>query len=266
MSMEKTEDIKKYVKWIIIAAICIVLYIVIAFSINNSSKVISNDYLLVGDNLIWHKIDNRWYQMTEVTEELLKQKFTLNDGQKNYKVNDIQYSDMKWYFFDKDYKEIEDTSNRIAFSGNLNIKVADYDEGQYVDSDDAIINSVEAGLSDDRLELMRLSLVKYYVDIDADGQDEMIYTFSDNKLDVLDYTPSSYLVLVKNGVVLDYVKTSDSTNLFVVQNILDLDNDKEYELVVSSDDIDYPTFSSCYQIYKIVDDKIKLLQNCLYEK
>ena len=173
---------------------------------------------------------------------------------------------MKWYFFDKDYKEIEDTSNRIAFSGNLNIKVADYDEGQYVDSDDAIINSVEAGLSDDRLELMRLSLVKYYVDIDADGQDEMIYTFSDNKLDVLDYTPSSYLVLVKNGVVLDYVKTSDSTNLFVVQNILDLDNDKEYELVVSSDDIDYPTFSSCYQIYKIVDDKIKLLQNCLYEK
>ena len=264
--MDNKEDIKKYIKWIIIAVIAIVLYIVIALSVNNSNKATSNDYLLVGNKLIWHNIKGVWYQVTEVNDDLLKQKFTLDDGFKTYKVSDIQYSDLQWYFFDKDYRALASDGFRVAYSGNLKIKTADYDESQYEPNDDNIISDVVADMTVSQLNIIKSLLMKYTVDLDNDGQNEVIYTFSDNKLDVIDYTPTSYLVLVKNGEVLDQIKTTGSNAMYVVQDILDLDNDGVYELVVSSDVINYPTLNSCYQIYKIVDDKIKLLQQCLYEK
>lgn len=264
--MDKENDIKKYIKWILIGVIAIVLYIVIALSVNNSSKATSDDYLLVGNKLIWNKIDGVWYQVTEVNDDLLKHKYTLDDGQNTYQIADIQYSDLQWYFFDENYKEISSDGFRVAYSGDLKIKTADYNEEKYDESDDDVISAVVSDISVSQLNIMRASLLKYSVDLDNDGQNEVIYTFSDNKLDVLDYIPTSYLVLVKNGEVLDQIKTTGSSTMYVVQEILDLDNDGAYELVVSSDVIDNPTFDSCYQIYKIVSGKIKLYQQCLYEK
>lgn len=264
--MDNEKDIKKYIKWILIAVVAIVLYIVIALSVNNANNVSSNDYLIVGNKLVWHKIGNVWYQTTEVTDDLLKQKFTLDDGHDTYEISDIQYSDLQWYFFDKDYKEISSDDFRIAYSGSLKIETADYNEEGYVSSDDDVISAVVSDISASQLNIIRASLIKYFVDLDNDGKNEVIYTFSDNKMDVLDYTPTSYLVLVKNGEVLDQIKTTGSSTMYVVQEILDLDNDGAYELVVSSDVIDNPTFDSCYQIYKIVSGKIKLYQQCLYEK
>ena len=117
-----------------------------------------------------------------------------------------------------------------------------------------------------QLRLIMSSLLKTYVDLDKDGDNEVIYTFSDNKLDVLDYTPTTYLVLVRNDKVLDVVKKSGNSYDFGLQEIADLDGNGTYELIVSNNVINVPTFESCYQIYNADDDKLSLTQNCMLDE
>ena len=264
------KDIRKNIIWVIVLVVVILLYIIFAVfvdqGVNQTGVFESDSYIYVKNYLVWHLVGNEYRQVIEMPSDEQDGEYVVYNGNNRFEASKAQYLNQVWYFFDDDYKQINDDDFRIAYTGFENdISVANYNEAQYEESDDNIISAVVSDVSTSQLETIKNSLVKYFVDIDNDGQTEVIYTFSDNKLDVSDYTPISYLVLVKDGEVLDQITTTGSNTVYVVQDILDLENDGTYELIVSYDVRNYPTFDNCYQIYKVHDGKINLFQNCLYE-
>ena len=259
--MKDKKNIKKYIKWIIIATVFIVLYIVLALFINNQNDRKSNNYLLIGNRLIWNEIDGKFYQLTDVSDNLLKNKFTVDNGNK-YQANNLQFTDRKWYFFDKDYNEIIYDDSSIAYSGDLDVSFISYDILNYDKNDDQYIQEVAQPQNDNLFNIYTRGLNKVIYDFDGDGEVESLYFMTNSSLTVTDYSMNSYMFIVKNNEVIDIVKSDDDT--FNLESILDINNDGKLELVISYGAKNISTFDVCYQIYHITDEKFDLSQNCLY--
>ena len=131
--------------------------------------------------------------------------------------------------------------------------------------DDDIIKEVTKVYDNNLLNNYRGTLLKLSLDFDGDGSIETIYRFTNFKLDIMDYTVKTYLVLVRNNAVIDTISSSNS-DVFEIMEVIDLDNDGKKEVVIGKDVVDIPTFYSCYQIYKINDNDLKIYQDCLFEK
>lgn len=259
--MKDKKNIKKYIKWIIIAIIFIILYIVLALFINNQNDKKSNNYLLVGNKLIWNEIDGKFYQLKDVSEEILKNKFTVDNGNK-YQVDNLQFIDRKWYFFDKDYNEITYDDSSIAYSGDLDISSISYDILNYDENDDQYIQEVAQPQNDNLFNIYTHGLNKVIYDFDGDGEMESLYFMTNSSLTVTDYSMNSYMFIVENNEITDIVKSDDDT--FNLEVVLDVNNDDKLELIISYGAKNISTFNSCYQIYHIIDGKFELSQNCLY--
>lgn len=256
---------KKNIRFIIIIIILFIIYMIVAFFLVNRSDNTTTDYLIVGNNLIWHENDGKWYQLNDYTDEVGSNNYWVYDGTNVSKASSAQYTNYKWYFFDENYNQISSDNFRAAYSGDEQMVLANYRISNYESSDDEIISEATGETDNTRLDLYQTSLQKIEYDFDNDGQLETIYTFSDYVLDVVNYKPKNYLVLVKNNKVMDVIKT-DENNVLNFVEVLDVDFDDEYELVISQRIVNLPTFDSCYQIYKIENNKLKRVQNCLYEE
>lgn len=259
--MKDKKNIKKHVKWIIIAIIFVVLYIVFALFINNQNDRKSNNYLLIGNKLIWNEIDGKFYQLTDVSDNLLKNKFTVDNGNK-YQADNLQFTDRKWYFFDKDYNEIIYDDSSIAYSGDLDVSTISYDILNYDKNDDQYIQEVAQPQNDSLFNIYTQGLNKVIYDFDGDGEMESLYFMTNASLTVTDYSMNSYMFIVKNNEVTDIVKSDDDT--FNLEGVLDINNDGKLELVISYGAINISTFDACYQIYHVNGGKFDLIQNCLY--
>lgn len=256
------ESLKRKIIIISIAILILVLYIGVAYFGNKEVNKVSNSYLIVGDYLIWHNVGDKFYQLKEVPLDINKYEFTVYNGNKKTKGNNAQYNSGIWYMYNNNYVNVVKDNFNIAFS-SMNVVPADYEEETYSDEED-LINEVAGNPDYTNYIKFQNSLKKIVYDFDNDGEDEELYTFSDNTLDAVDYTPRSYMVLMKNGK-LNKVETSGQDRKFVVQNILDLDGDGSYEIIVSNNVINKATFKACYQIYKVQDGRLALYQSCLYE-
>ena len=73
------DELRKNLKFIIIIIVLILLYVVVAVFINNKSNAntsSTDNYLLIGDDLIWHeKGDGQWYQVKKVNDNLVNREF-----------------------------------------------------------------------------------------------------------------------------------------------------------------------------------------------
>ena len=264
--MNIKKELKKNIKYIAILGVVVILYSVMVLFVTRDKYKENTDYLIINNYLIWHKNGNLWYQVEEFNEEIGNNQFSVVNNNNNLlTVDNIQYVDDKWYFFDSDYNEIKVNDFRYAYSGNKNVEVAAYQVEGYSTLDEIIIGEAANERLEDRLNLYRSSLEKIEYDFDNDGNIEKVYTFNDYVLDIMDYVPKSYLVFVKNNKIVNIIEGEDN-NVFNFVEVLDSDFDGSFEIVVSSNVINVPTLDSCYQIYKIRDDKLVLSQNCLFEK
>lgn len=268
--MDKKRELKRNLILFFVLVLIGICYIIFAQFVNQSENnegvFRSKSYIFVKDFLLWHVDDGEYKQLSEIPSDIENQSFVIFNGDDKIEVSRSQFLNGKWYFFDDDYKEVDVNDFRLAYTGiNKDIEVANYNSETYDVDDDEIINLAVNDVDYMRLQVMRSSLQKIYIDIDNDGQDEAIYTFTDNKLDVLDYTPVSYLVLSKNGRVLDKINLTGKEYGFDVQEIADIDGNGDYELIVSNNAINVPTTDSCYQIYNVKDGELVLKQDCLYE-
>ncbi len=263
--MEDFEKVKKNIKWIVIVAAIVACYIFFALFINNRDKINSNKYLLIGNYLIWHESKGKWYQKTAVDADVTGHKYVLYNGTSKYNADTLQFLSNKWHFFDKDYNSIPTNDFKFAYTGIDDIKPTDYEIQTYDSGDDDIIKEVTKVYDNNLLNNYRGTLLKLSLDFDGDGSIETIYRFTNFKLDIMDYTVKTYLVLVKNNTVIDTISSSNS-DVFEIMEVIDLDNDGKKEVVIGKDVVDIPTFYSCYQIYKINDNDLQLYQDCLFEK
>lgn len=263
--MNNLERVKKNVKWVVLVLIVIILYVLFAIFFGKKETVSSNNYLLIGNSLIWHEKNGKMYQETKVSNDLLQQKFVVFDGINRVNVDNLKYSDQQWYFFDTNYKQLAANNYRVAYSGNLKIRLANYSLEFYDDNDDQYIEEVAEPESAEQFDRYRKTLNKVNFDFDGDGSIETLYTITSTILDVVNYSFHSYMFLVDDDNVISQVQTTGS-NPLLIEEVLDLDNDDKFEIVVSKGILDNPTLDACYQIYKIDENKIKLSQDCLFNK
>ena len=254
---------KKNIKFIIIIIFLFIIYMFFAFFLVNQKDDDMVNYLIIGDTLIWQEDSDKWYQLNDYNDKMNNNRYWVYNGNDVLKAQNVQYNNYKWYFFDENYNQINNDNFRLAYSGKEKIEVANYQEKNYESSDEDIISEVTKESDEKRIDVYRKSLNKIEYDFDNDGTTEVIYTFSDYVLDVMSYDSKNYMVLTKNNKVVDVIKTVNNNILSFVE-ILDIDFDGQYEVVVSQGVINVPTFDSCYQIYKIDDDKLIQAQDCLY--
>ena len=69
-------------------------------------------------------------------------------------------------------------------------------------------------------------------------------------------------IFLVEGDSFAYKLDSDTKSPFLVRNIIDLDGNGKYEIIVSKGTVDVATFDTCYQIYSISGGKIKKIKDC----
>lgn len=261
--------LRKNLKFIIIIIVLILLYVVVAVFINNKSNAntrSTDNYLLIGDDLIWHeKGDGQWYQVKKVNDNLVNREFIVYNDNETYKVKNLQYVDDLWYFFDKDYNEMPRDKFSLAYSGDVKVSPVYYDLEVYDSNDDQYIMDVTNSNNSSQFEKYRDSLSKVTLDFDGDGTEETLYTITSNSLEVVDYDINSYMFVEKNGKIVSKL-SENSEEAYGIVNIIDLDKDKNFEIIVFRGILNNLTLDSCYQIYKIDNGKLKMVQDCLYDE
>ena len=97
-------------------------------------------------------------------------------------------------------------------------------------------------------------------DFDNDGIKESIYTITNASLEVVSYDIHSYIFMVKKGKIIPIADSKSDP--YTVMEIINLDKDDEYEMIVNKGDVDMKTFESCYLLYDLKDEKWVLKKDC----
>ncbi len=251
---KKIKNIKLIVFGIFAAIVLLLGFLIYNNLIKNKT---SNKYLIAGNYMILQKTNSGFVQIDEISDDMLKLKYDISDG--NIVKNDVtlQYVDNNWYFFDKDYNEIDMSDFRVA-AHKFKFSLADIKRETVQISSDDYVNDFF-----DRLGIFVKDSYKGFriiSDFDKDGEDEYIYTINNYSLTETGYIPAGYIFAVDNDKLIYDENTGKG--MYTVMDVMDLDNDGNYEIIVNKGNIDLKTFDSCYQFYNYESDKLKLKKDC----
>lgn len=253
-------EVFKEKKYVILFSL-ILVFLILVFALRETP---TDNYMLVGNYLIWHEKNGDLYQLRKPSKAVSSVRYKLYYDNGVAESADNQFINNKWVFFNNNYEQIRDGNFLLAYSGKKKIDIFSYDSDTYDDSDELLIKKISNTSSEDKLEKFKNSLRKVSFDYDGDGKEETLYFFHNYIFKIVNYTPECYMALVKDGKVLDVVK-SDEDNVFLMMNILSLDRDKYKELIIGKGVVDIASFDSCYQIYNVKKGKLVLKQDCLFE-
>ena len=252
------ENDKKIVMFV---GIFILIIVIVVIVINVFWNKKSNQFLIIDGTLILEKQGNKWSQLTDLNDDVLKATYTIDNGETSHENVKLNYNNNKWYYMDQNYHDIDDNNFRIAYSNMDKIKLGSF-TSQYGSDED--INLIDQVLSKQNIENYQSFLPntrKTIVDLDNDGTNEIIYTTTNISLSYDGKKQMAALFLVKEGEVKQVIDINEK-NPYWVTEILDLNNDQKYEVIINKGDIDLRTFNSCYQIYEMENNKLKLQQDC----
>ena len=261
MKDEQKEEIKKYLKIGIIILLVVALYVFMIFKINGKTPIsnLEEKYLIVGDYLIMEYKDKKWKQLNEFSEEILDSKFSVYDGLTKIDELSMQYASGKWIFLKNDYEEENVSSFRYAFTGIENIAPANYNWSFYETSDANILLEFLKMHEIKDIDAFIDGTTKVSYDFDSDGIKETIYTTTNESLSANDETTFSGIFMEKNGTI---ITINEKEGPYYIQEVLDIDNDGKYEIIISNGVVNIPTIEDCYQIYKINNDKWEIIKDC----
>lgn len=217
-----------------------------------------NSYLFINESSILTKSAFGYKQVKNFDDKFLDEKYNVYSDSGLHKNITIKRNSNSWYYFNKNYKDLELTNVSLAYTSNFKgLKVADYDVSYYDDGDDDILNEV---LSGEDISNYEKSVIKSSFDLDNDGVLETIYTIND--FDLTDSEGNySFIFLVREGKLVNIID-KDSDDSFLVQNIVDIDGDGKYEIIVSKGTNDVVTFDTCIKMYSINKKNFKCILDC----
>lgn len=249
-----------------VVVLLIGLYVLFTVFVSENSSTSSNSYLYVGDYLIWNYDHGKFKQLTKAPEGVQEYDFVVYDGMNRKEAQMAQYSNNSWYFFTKDYGDINVKNFRLAYTGMDDIAILNYKLERYELSDSQYISQVNNTKNEEELLAFQNSLIKVKVDLDSDQEDEILYTMSSYSLDMpTTYQEmKSYLFLVDDNKV-SIINQSKDMQPFDIIEILDLNDDGHYEIIASKGRLDIPALDDCYQLYEYKDGRYQLKQDCIME-
>lgn len=243
-----------YKKYIYLGVFSIFLLIVFLFFLFSGK----DSYLIINESTIIKKDGFNYKQLNSFKKRISDGKFNVYSDGELYENVDIKNKSNEWYYFDKDYNDLDLKKVSLAYSKSLNkLKEANYDVSFYDESDDVVLNEVLKG---ENISNYKDSVIKSIFDLDGDGTVETIYTINDFALSDSNGS-SAYIFLVRNNKLVKVIE-NDKNQSFLVQNIVDIDGDGKYELFVSKGTNDVVTYDTCMKIYTINKNNSKCILDC----
>ncbi len=221
---------------VVLAVYFLVLYL--TWGRENIKKNKSETTIIVGDSTIWNKSGQKWLNLTidSSIDTLNWQEFEVFED--NLKIGKYNlWHDDKWYVFDKNKNAISVAGKLLAFKGNFNLQVKEFEEKNITDF--SVVNQVltENGLN---ITSELTSQVQVDFDIDNDNITESFYLISN--VFPLDFNPEvifSIVFMVKDNNIY-YLYKDVQNNKGVnegckpyIYSILDVNNDNDYEIILS---------------------------------
>lgn len=234
--------------------ILIPIYIIIAIFSNTKQ-----DILIIGGNIYIEYNDKKYNIKNNYKNnpQLNYRKYKVYDGEK--------YIDGYIKFYKDDitgdtngiiYNSTLDISNLsiplLAYTGNINIDVADTVVTDKIsDNDEIILKSKLTGIIDN---IDDINFKKITVDLNNDNQNEyiyFIYKYDNDKI------YNSIFMMDSNNRIIDIVTNGEKNEEYNINYIVDVDMDGEYEIVLSSS---YGYSLTNYEIYKLKNNKFEKLE------
>lgn len=250
---------KNIIGIIILIIIFVVLIITFIIKINKNAVVNvkkEDKYIMLNESLLWKKDGLSWTQLSSVPSNFTEMKFNLYYGTSVKKNVNINQAKNTWYYFDNNYNEIKYNDIR-GVSLNYNLSFPNY-EIELVNENDNIVSKI--------LNKLNISKKGYYnvykvnLDFDKDGVIETLYTMYNYVFDQIDYDFTSIFFMVKDNQITQIIEQDKWPYDFI--SVLDIDNDKKYEVIMSYNVKNIPTFDSCYKLYKYKNGKWAITKDC----
>lgn len=260
--MKKDEKTKIIKTLVFFAALCILIIIgslIYNYFLKDDGSKSSDKYLILGNYLILQKTNTSFKQIDKINDEILDYKYTITNGEQYKNDVTMQFINNEWFFFDKNYNEIK-MPNFKAATHKLSVHLDDFEQ-------ETILNPLDDEYIEEFMNTNNISNRNTYhafritYDFDKDDNPEYIYTLSNYSFSETTHKQKGYIFMVKDDKIIN-INDNNGDGPFTVMQILDLDNDENYEMVINKGDIDIKTFNGCYQIYKLEQNQLKQILGC----
>ncbi|MBQ7141314.1 MAG: hypothetical protein IJO32_07425 [Bacilli bacterium] len=255
---------KSYI--IIFGSLSIYILLVLILFGKNEKKIIPEEYILIGNDIKLSTYDNKWDTIDNEVFNI--KKFYVYDDNEYKGKFEVKYHNDRVYLFDEKRNSIKLNGNFTAVSSK-NIKIKEFKIDSITDINNSIIKKIEEELKIKIDSLEQLSLnQKVVLDFDNDGENEELYLLSNmfNMNNGKIKKGFSLVWYVNNNkiqklidLVINEKKRLDSYS-YSISGIIDYNNDKEYELIISKE-MFRPNYS-CALVYKLNNNKFIEEKSC----
>ena len=231
-------------KGLIILITIITLYVLIV--IFGFEMLDSNKNIYIGTEVKWSYKNSKW-QKEDIEKDLLLKKYNVYDADTHKYIGkyNLKKVDNNLYLENKNNYELNE-NNIIFFKGN---KIKLYDFKQEYEIESNVIKEIlrKVNISEyGELNLME----KTTIDIDNDGNDEIIYAISNVYSSMNERNHFSIVALYKNNqyqIIKSNIDSGDS--LLYVYAIVDLNSDNQLELILI--DEGFSLSGNTYYMYEL---------------
>lgn len=249
--------------YFVILLIMAIFFVIVYFSFakDNLDKEKKEITIVMGNSSVWNLTGNKWINITgqDTIKSLYWKKFNIYLNSKKMGKYYLWYSD-KWYLFDDDRNAVKYSGNLVATRGNFDAEFLDV-QGENI-TDYSYVNKV---LADNGLSQTNDYTVSslYSFDFDNDGETEQFYLISNVFSDTS--TPDvifSIIFMVKNSEYKILYNDISKSNGFngckpYINGILDVDQDKQYEMILSCGR--YSAQTPIDMLYDYIDNEFKIV-------
>lgn len=256
------QDKKKYIIVFIILGIYVIgVFLLFGKDIMKSKMYTS--YLMVSPTTRWKFVKGHWSDAGKVSDYSLKP-FEVYVGNKKFGTYNLTYND-KFYLFDNDRNPQLYDGNLIAYWGSLSMEVIDFQSEKVTQSDAPIIQKV---LKENKLNISldKLNMWKVEIDIDNDGKKEILYAVDNLFKENGETSAIAFLFILDDGKItylhkkIESNKSTYSLCSPYVSNIIDIDKDKQYEIIMGC--VYYSDRGTCHNLFDNKKNKYELLKGC----
>lgn len=225
-----------YIIFIIVLFIFCGVMIYFFGGVDELKKLNNKTTLIVGKDTVWSYYDKKWHYLDSSSlKELDWKKYHIYLDNKQFGDYYLWHDD-KWYAFDKNRNAVDLDGELLAYQSNFNIPVATFEKKEI--ADDTYINSI---LSDNNINETNQFTSKYVVsfDYDDDGEKEDFYVISNVFSESFHPdTVFSIVFMVDNGKIYSIYNDVSSNHSLngckpYFQSFIDVDQDKQYEFILS---------------------------------
>lgn len=232
--IEKLKKNKTYVIVIVVLIIYLIVFRIVSLNLNKENSKYAS--IVVDGINIWEYKNSTWNILGEdefVNDEI----YDLYSSTEFYGDYNVRVNNGKLYAFDSKYNSLKYNGSIMGINSNYDINVIPVSFYGVNDSDRNILNGyINNNYTYD--------IKRFNVDIDSDKEEEFLYVIEYFENNASLYSEIYYY----DGGLRDVISNDGSRyNIYDIAYVVDINNDKKYELIVSSDYLG----NVSYKVYKL---------------